>query len=74
VTGLAIKLGLVCIGLGFLVFVFMKIRQAGRDAEQAKQLANTVHSVEIAHEVAARVDAADPAERERLSRKWTADS
>jgi hypothetical protein len=71
VTGLAIKLGLVCIGLGFLVFVFMKIRQAGRDAERAKNATASLGAVEKAREVQNRLDAGGAAERERVWDKWS---
>jgi hypothetical protein len=54
-----------------LLVIVSKLMGAGRDKEKAAQAAKAAEMRRTGDEVDTRVDAAGPAERERLRNKWT---
>jgi hypothetical protein len=57
--------------IGAVLGVLAMLRKSGADAERKAQLERNAASRRKADEVDNRVDAAGPAERQRLRDKWT---
>ena len=64
----------VLMAIGAVVSVLAMVRKNGADAERKAQLERNAESRRKADEVDNRVDAAGPAERQRLRDKWTVNS